>query len=73
MEYRVKINPYKEKEFLQLLSAWESLGVVSHYEVIVSDDHREASQSMPEGTPRKHRKVVDTAWEIAEPYKDLLD
>lgn len=72
MEYKVKINPYKEKEFLQLLSAWESLGVVTHYEVLTADPSDEVLS--PNDTAlRRPRKKVDIAWEVAEPYKDLLD
>ncbi|HRD81254.1 MAG: hypothetical protein IAE84_12085 [Saprospiraceae bacterium] len=72
MEYKVTINPYKEKEFLQLLSAWESLGVVTHYEVLSPDP---CNDLLPqhETALRRPRKKVDTAWEVAEPYKDLLD
>lgn len=72
MEYKVKINPYKEKEFLQLLSAWESLGVVTHYEVL-SPDPCDDSLPLHDANLRRPRKKVDTAWEVAEPYKDLLD
>ena len=72
MEHKVKINPYKEKEFLQLLSAWESLGVVTHYEVLTSDPSDELL-SPHDAALRRPRKKVDTAWEVAEPYKDLLD
>ncbi len=38
MEYRVEINPAKEKEFLQLLKAWQSLGVVEAYHILLAQD-----------------------------------
>ncbi len=71
MEYRVEINPAKEKEFLQLLKAWQSLGVVMHYEILELD----ADDDIPAGhdTRRSKRSPAETAWEMAEPYKDLLD
>jgi len=72
MEYRVEINPAKEKEFLQLLKAWESLGVVRHYEVFVKYAGEEDNSSL-DSSQRRQKKIADTAWEMAEPYKDLLD
>lgn len=69
MEYRVTIQPTKEKEFLQLLQAWESLGVVLQFEKKrprVADEETEAARS-------KSAKTTDAAWEMAEPYKDWLD
>ncbi|MBX2928749.1 MAG: hypothetical protein KF852_13015 [Saprospiraceae bacterium] len=72
MEYRVEINPAKEREFIQLLQAWESLGVVMHYEPLMED----ASDAPGAGyDPPRHarKKTADPAWEMAEPYKDLLD
>jgi hypothetical protein len=72
MEYRVEVNPAKEKEFLQLLKAWQSLGVVQDYRILLpQSDDEDASfyadkQSSKKQTPK-------AGWEMAEPYKDLLD
>ncbi len=71
MEYIVKINPAKEKEFLQLLKAWESLGVVLHHELM---EEELSDEDLAGHEFRKHKKrLAETAWEMAEPYKDLLD
>ena len=72
MEYRVEINPAKEKEFLQLLKAWQSLGVVEAYRILLAQDGEEESGSSPFPRARK-RSTPETAWDMAEPYKDLLD
>jgi hypothetical protein len=72
MEYRVEINPAKEREFIQLLQAWESLGVVLHYEPLMENSSSEIGAGYD--PPRHHRKkTTDPSWEMAEPYKDLLD
>ena len=72
MEYRVEINPAKEKEFLQLLKAWQSLGVVKDYRMLIpqtadEDDSLYADQQSPK------KQTPKAGWEMAEPYKDLLD
>lgn len=72
MEYRVEINPAKEKEFLQLLKAWQSLGVVEAYRILLTQDVEEESSSSLFPRARK-RSTPETAWDMAEPYKDLLD
>ncbi len=72
MEYRVKIHPAKEREFLQLLKAWESLGVVLGYEFI-DPANADADAMANADAARRRKRATDAAWEIAEPYKDLLD
>ncbi len=72
MEYRVKIHPAKEREFLQLLKAWESLGVVLSYELI-DLENTDTDVITGEDSARRRKRATDTAWEMAEPYKDLLD
>ncbi len=73
MEYRVTIQPTKEKEFLQLLKAWESLGVVLRYEKRRPRPAEEEDAIFESSNKPKARKATDAAWEMAEPYKDLLD
>lgn len=72
MEYRVKIHPAKEREFLQLLKAWESLGVVLSYELI-DMENADADAMTSADAARRRKRAADAAWEMAEPYKDLLD
>lgn len=71
MEYRVEINPAKEKEFLQLLKAWQSLGVVEAYRILLAQDGDEETAS--NAARSRRRSTPENAWDMAEPYKDLLD
>ena len=68
MEYRVEINPAKEKEFLQLLNAWESLDVVRNFSLMHFSD-----EPLEEVESDRSPYFANTAWEMAEPYKDLID
>jgi hypothetical protein len=68
MEYRVEINPAKEKEFLQLLSAWESLDVVRNFSPLHAANDPDNDDELD-----RSPYFTNTAWEMAEPYKDLID
>jgi len=62
VEYAVRINPEKENEFLQLLKAWQSLGVVEYYE---------ATKEGAELLSNKKSKPGTQDW--ADHYRDLVD
>lgn len=64
MEYAVRINPEKQNEFLQLLKAWQSLGVVEYYEVL-----KEGAQLLSGGAATSGMQKPD--W--ADHYRDLVD
>jgi len=65
VEYAVRINPEKQNEFLQLLKAWQSLGVVEYYEVL-----KEGAQLLS-GHPAATSGVQKPDW--ADHYRDLVD
>ncbi len=65
MEYAVRINPEKQNEFLQLLKAWQSLGVVEYYEVL-----KEGAQLLS-GKSTATSGVQKPDW--ADHYRDLVD
>jgi hypothetical protein len=72
MEYRVEVNPAKEKEFLQLLKAWQSLGVVQDYRILLPHEADEDASYYTDH-PANKKQTPKGGWEMAEPYKDLLD
>ncbi len=69
MEYVVRINPEKQNEFLQLLKAWQSLGVVEYYELL-----KEGAQLLS-GQPSASSGVQNsnTAPDWIDHYRDLVD
>ncbi|NUO01476.1 MAG: hypothetical protein HUU01_12785 [Saprospiraceae bacterium] len=69
MEYAVRINPEKQNEFLQLLKAWQSLGVVEYYEVLKDGAQLLSGKSTATGNLQKNMATPD--W--ADHYRDLVD
>ncbi|HMN90480.1 MAG TPA: hypothetical protein PKD70_13115 [Saprospiraceae bacterium] len=70
MKYIITINPVKEHEFLQLLRAWQSLGVVLDFHT----DH--TSLMMPEtdsDAALLKTNQEKSLTELAEEYRDLVD
>jgi len=65
VEYAVRINPEKQNEFLQLLKAWQSLGVVEYYEVL-----KEGAQLLS-GHSAATSGVKKPDW--VDQYRDLVD
>lgn len=69
MTYKVEINPTKEKEFLQLLQAWQSLDVVKYFSLLTEDGERVAETYIPSW----ERVKAKNTREIGEEYRDLVD
>jgi len=68
MKYVVEIDPAKEQEFLQLLHAWQGLGVVQSFKTGVGEEEVE------EAHLKSWKKRSDkTPQELAEDYRDLVD
>ncbi len=68
MKYVVEIDPTKEQEFLQLLYAWQGLGVVRKFKTkSEADDEDEAHLKSWKKRSEK------TPQELAEDYRDLVD
>ncbi len=69
MEYAVRINPEKQNEFLQLLKAWQSLGVVEYYEVLKDGAQLLSGNATLSSATQKNKATPD--W--ADHYRDLVD
>ncbi len=70
MKYIITVNPVKEHEFLQLLRAWQNLGVVLDFYT----DH--TSSMIPETNPDAPLPKINqekSLTELAEEYRDLVD
>lgn len=75
MDYLVKVNPKREREFLEIMRAWEKVGLV---ESIESHDggtpETSDSLAMPHSTSFKREKTQ--SYQIQETqshYRDLVD
>ena len=63
MEYRIRVQPGKEKAFQQFLKALRSLGVIEKVEMV----------SEPDRQPGKTEEPDRTSEELASRYRDLVD
>ncbi|MDX1939861.1 MAG: hypothetical protein SFU99_04870 [Saprospiraceae bacterium] len=72
MKYIVEINPAKEQEFLQLLQAWKSLGVVRSFGE-TTEQPLEIAETEDPYLKSWMRRQEKTPKELAEDYLDLVD
>ncbi|MBK7872123.1 MAG: hypothetical protein IPJ74_16335 [Saprospiraceae bacterium] len=72
MKYIVEINPAKEQEFLQLLQAWKSLGVVRSFGE-TEEQAVEITETEDPYLKSWKRRQEKTPKELAEDYLDLVD
>jgi hypothetical protein len=68
MKYVVEIDPTKEQEFLQLLHAWQGLGVVQSFKVGTTGEETEEAH-----LKSWKKRSEKTPQELAEDYRDLVD
>jgi hypothetical protein len=69
MEYRVKINPQKEKEFIQLLRTWQNLDLVKSFYVVNEEENDPGAPSDKEKAAG--REIITN--DIIKQYLDLVD
>lgn len=69
MTYKVEINPSKEKEFLQLLQAWQSLDVVWSFGILAEKNEQTVEDTYIPSWERKKAATRD----YTEEYRDLVD
>lgn len=69
MTYKVEINPSKEKEFLQLLQAWQSLDVVWSIGILAEKGEQVVEDTYIPSWERKKSNARD----FTEEYRDLVD
>ena len=63
MEYRIRVQPGKEKAFQQFLKALRSLGVIEKAEMV----------SEPDSPPIETEEQDKSSEELASRYRDLVD
>ena len=63
MEYRIRIQPGKEKAFQQFLKALRSAGVIEKAELITEADNQ----------LEKEEQQSSSSEELASRYRDLVD
>lgn len=75
MEYVVKVNSGRITEFLEIMSAWERVGLVEHFESI-DNFHHDILNSLAMNFPENLRTGKSSKSLLAdakEQYRDLVD
>ena len=67
MEFKIKVNPEKEKEFLQIMRSLQSLQVVQEMEEVTSDREKVLTNDDQDALEER------TSREFANQYRDLVD